>query len=815
LLFADRVLGGFKTQKRVAVIVNLVPPARARQPTDWRSVQSMQTLHAANRAAEDNVLKTLTANEHKVRFRFDNQPGFSCEVTRKALDRLLNNPVVESIEPVRELHAHLAQGIPQINALASRSTYNGTNMAIAICDTGIDYNHPRLGGGGFPNSKVIGGYDFGNSDGDPMPVGEAHGTCCAGIAAGDLGTVGDYIGGVAPGAKLYALKISPDNSGSASSDAMIAAWNWCVTHKNDDPNNPIMVISTSFGGGQHFSACDSASPGMTTAANNAVAVGITVLASVGNDGFCDSIEWPACISSVISVGAVYDASFGTYYPCISSSSCAPKTFTAGGCSPYSTYYATDTTAADKVTSYSNIASFLDVLAPANQCYTLDIAGASGYDPGDYFAAFGGTSAACPYAAGAVACLQQAAKDLTGSYLTPADVRSRLAAYGDPVADTKVAIIKPRVNLGNAINEIAADLHVAPFSGLESSGQVGGAFSPSSQVYVLSNSSLSSLSWAVAKSQNWVSLSATNGTLLPSAATNITVSINANGNNLAVSNYTDTVIFTNVTTGSGSTTRPVTLIVQAPISTIFLADFEDGTGGYSADGFTYTASGGLSNLWHGSMRRSASPTHSQYYGLESGGNYDTGAQNAGNVQSPSISLTGVTAPITLSFKYWLQTENFPGYDVATVQLSTNAGGTWMTLATLPNSASFITWSGDISAHAGRNILVRFDFDTIDDFANAYEGWYVDDVTITGGVSASPFRITSILKSNNDILINWTTGIGQTNALQATAGTGNGSYSTDNFANIFIVTNTVTTSTNYTEVGAATNVPSRFYRVRLVP
>ena len=29
---------------------------------------------------------------------------------------------------------------------------------------------------------------------------------------------------------------------------------------------------------------------------------ITVLASSGNDGFCDSMGWPACITSVISVG---------------------------------------------------------------------------------------------------------------------------------------------------------------------------------------------------------------------------------------------------------------------------------------------------------------------------------------------------------------------------------------------------------------------------------------------------------------------------------------------------------------------------------
>jgi hypothetical protein len=112
----------------------------------------------------------------------------------------------------------------------------------------------------------------------------------------------------------------------------------------------------------------------------------------------------------------------------------------------------------------------------------------------------------------------------------------------------------------------------------------------------------------------------------------------------------------------------------------------------------------------------------------------------------------------------------------------------------------------------------------DSSVGYSGWYIDTISIydgvafaccTGGVSPSSFRITSIVKSNNDILINWTSGIGQTNALQATAGTANGSYSTNNFANIFSVTNTVTTSTNYTDVGGATNVPARYYRVRLVP
>ena len=81
------------------------------------------------------------------------------------------------------------------------------------------------------------------------------------------------------------------------------------------------------------------------------------------------------------------------------------------------------------------------------------------------------------------------------------------------------------------------------------------------------------------------------------------------------------------------------------------------------------------------------------------------------------------------------------------------------------------------------------------------------------SASYFHITSVVQTNNNFLVSWMTGIGRTNALQVGTGTG-GSYYT-NFTDIFIVTNTVGTTTNYLDIGGATNKPARYYRVRLVP
>ena len=391
--------------------------------------------------------------------RFSYQFGYAAQVTDAALERLIADPEVVRVEPDRTLAPHLAQGLPLMSAAGPRTAYDGSGVSIAICDTGIDTSHPRLGGTGnratdpIFNAKVLGGYDTGDDDADPRPAadGQPHGTACAGIAAGNTGTVGDYIGGVAPGARLYAIKIAVGKGGTAYDSAMIAGWEWAITHQYDDPDNPILIISTSFGGGafSDTATCDADTPAMTTAAANAVAAGITLFASSGNDGYCGSIAWPACISYVNSVGAVADANLGVISWCLASASCAPKA--SGGCA--SGAYATGPTLYDQVTPYSNSASILTLLAPSNDASTTDIVGSGGYTSGDYYAYFGGTSAASPYAAGAAAVLQAAAKARTGAFLTPAQVRQSLTEHGDPVTDTKFAVTKPRIDLTQSVEAV--------------------------------------------------------------------------------------------------------------------------------------------------------------------------------------------------------------------------------------------------------------------------------------------------------------------------------------------------------------------------
>jgi PKD repeat protein len=83
------------------------------------------------------------------------------------------------------------------------------------------------------------------------------------------------------------------------------------------------------------------------------------------------------------------------------------------------------------------------------------------------------------------------------------------------------------------------------------------------------------------------------------------------------------------------------------------------------------------------------------------------------------------------------------------------------------------------------------------------------------SVSALRITSIAIQGTNVLINWTMGAGKTNALQVTSGDPGGSYATNGFADLVIITNTVGTVTNAVDQGGATSSATRYYRVRLVP
>ena len=88
-------------------------------------------------------------------------------------------------------------------------------------------------------------------------------------------------------------------------------------------------------------------------------------------------------------------------------------------------------------------------------------------------------------------------------------------------------------------------------------------------------------------------------------------------------------------------------------------------------------------------------------------------------------------------------------------------------------------------------------------------------------AAPFEplvvtVTGFTCSGNDIRITWRTVGGKTNFVQASDSAASGD--SNDFTNIsasIICPGATSIVTNYVDVGAATNFPSRFYRIRLVP
>ena len=128
------------------------------------------------------------------------------------------------------------------------------------------------------------------------------------------------------------------------------------------------------------------------------------------------------------------------------------------------------------------------------------------------------------------------------------------------ANEPVTFVRFRVRRLSDVPPGDAFLSVTPLGDFVSSGTVGGPFSPVSQTYTLSNTGGSNLTWTASKTVNWLDLSATSGILAPGSNATVMVSINANANGLPSNIYSDNVLFSNATSGGGTTTRSITLTI---------------------------------------------------------------------------------------------------------------------------------------------------------------------------------------------------------------------------------------------------------------
>jgi len=78
--------------------------------------------------------------------------------------------------------------------------------------------------------------------------------------------------------------------------------------------------------------------------------------------------------------------------------------------------------------------------------------------------------------------------------------------------------------------------------------------------------------------------------------------------------------------------------------------------------------------------------------------------------------------------------------------------------------------------------------------------------------SPFHVTSVTMNGTDMLINWMSVGGMTNAVESASDPG---ATWSNISGNIILTGVGLTTTNYTDPGAATNYPANYYHIRLVP
>lgn len=161
--------------------------------------------------------------------------------------------------------------------LSEQTVTSKKTPVIAVLDTGVNYNHPDLAGSMWvnPNPDVLPGtygYDFGNSDADPMDI-YGHGTHVAGIAAAQIGN-GIGITGVSQ-AKIMALKVYSDETQEITDAVVISAYNYIYDAMKAGVN--VKAVNCSWGGGYDTN-------GLLAKAVNAVGeLGALTVFAAGND----------------------------------------------------------------------------------------------------------------------------------------------------------------------------------------------------------------------------------------------------------------------------------------------------------------------------------------------------------------------------------------------------------------------------------------------------------------------------------------------------------------------------------------------------
>ncbi|MDN4073961.1 S8 family peptidase [Fictibacillus sp. CENA-BCM004] len=289
--------------------------------------------------------------------------------------RLIPFKLEEVLQTVGE---EIPYGIQMINAPAAwEQGYKGTDVVVAVLDTGCDVNHPDL------KDRVIGGRNFVDGDPEDYSDGHFHGTHVAGTIAASVNQLG--VTGVGPEVKLLILRVL-DKDGSGSYKGIIDAINYAVEWRGDK-GEKVRVISMSLGGPDDV-------PEMHEAIKNAVDKNVMVVCAAGNEGDSDENSdeqaYPGYYKEVVEVGAVDEQK--------------------------------------RLAEFSNTNDEIDLVAPGVNVLSTY--------PGNKYAKLSGTSMATPHVSGAVAVLVQKEEAEFGRELTEPEIYAQLCKNTETIGLTK-------------------------------------------------------------------------------------------------------------------------------------------------------------------------------------------------------------------------------------------------------------------------------------------------------------------------------------------------------------------------------------------
>ncbi|MGA7672946.1 MAG: S8 family serine peptidase, partial [Nitrolancea sp.] len=403
-----------------------IPLGALAQDTEQNAPQRYIVTFASN-VPSAGSLAALLANSDgfRVTHSYDNVfKGFSAELSPMQVQWLRAFSSVTSIQPDSVAHVTdqtTPTGIQRIgdllNGTANIGGGSSVNISVATLDTGIDINNSDLNvGGGF--NAINASTCTGSASNGSYQDDNGHGTHVAGtIAAKDNGS---GVVGVAPGAKVYAVKVF-DSSGNGYVSSIICGINWIVSNATTD-NIKVVNFSGAWGGSNSANCgqsrytfynygADTAHQAVCSLVNTA---GIPFVVAAGNDGKDASNTLPAAYPETIAVGALADSDGKS-----------------GGLGPNTSWGPDDTRA-----TFSNYGSVVTIYAPG-----VDIL--SDW-PGGGLARESGTSMATPHVTGAVALYL-----FNHPGASPATVANALVSNGEAGSWGSPYGSQPLLNVGNA------------------------------------------------------------------------------------------------------------------------------------------------------------------------------------------------------------------------------------------------------------------------------------------------------------------------------------------------------------------------------